>query len=411
MKILIILVLLPLLCFTEQYELENLIEIGLEKSYDFKNQYLSYQNTTSNLRSSWLGLLPTISASASASKNIIKNETDWSKSSGISLSKSISWDDQTYFSIRSTGIDKENSDLDQINTKKQIAYNIFSKFITVLEVQKSLQIQKKNLQLQQKITGQIQVQYNSGDKSLLDLKQSEISLLDYEIAVTEYESTLKNARKDLFFYLNIEDQGFELLEPDFVVSDYNPIFSENISIKKQRNNIERSELSLLQNKLDFFPDLSLTYSYDYGNGATNAFLGFSNYDDSHSLSLSAYYPISNLLERRESYGRAKNSLKMSELDLEESQQKLKNDYENLLNDISTLNKSYSLYKEKKELAAENLEMAQKQFQLGIISLLDFDRAKIDFQNAELSYINKYYELIRKQEELKLLLSDKILGRW
>ena len=412
MKILIsLLILLPFICFAEQYELDNLIEIGLEKSYDIKNQDLSHKNTISSVRSSWLGLVPDISANASAGKNIIKNETDWAKNSGISLSKSVSWDDQTYFSIRTANINKKNSDLNLQNMKKYIAFNVFSKYISILEADKSLQIQKKNLQLQEKITEQIQVQYDSGDKSLLDLKQSEISLIDYEIAVAEYENNLKKARKNLFLYLNIKDEGLEFSEPDFVISDQEIEFTENINIQTKQNDLKSSKLSLLQDKLDFFPDLSLTYSYSYDNDATNSYFDLSKYDDSHSLSLSASYPISYLLERRESYSRAKNNLKMSEIDLQEKEHDLKNDYENFLNDIQTLKKSYELYQEKKNLAAENLEMAQKQFQLGIISLLDFDRAKIDFQNAELSYINKHYELMRKQEEINLLLSKKILGKW
>ena len=409
MKILFsLLILLPIICFAEQYELDDLIEIGLENSYDIKNQDLSHKNTISSLRSSWLGLLPDITANASAGKNIIKNETDWSRSSGISLSKSISWDDQTYFSIRLANINKKNSDLNMQNMKKYIAFNVFSKYISILEAQKSLQIQEKNLLLQKKITEQIQVQYDSGDKSLLDLKQSEISLLDYEIAVAEYENDLKKARKNLFLYLNIEDEGLEFSEPDFVISDQEIEYSENIDIQTKRNDLKSSKLSLFQDKLNFFPDLSLTFSYSYDN---DSYFDFSNYDDSHTLSLNAFYPISDLLERRESYSRAKNNLKISEIDLQEKENDLKNDYENLLNDIQTLKKSYELYKEKKDLAAENLEMAQKQFQLGIISLLDFDRAKIDFQNAELSYINKHYELMRKQEEINFKLSHKILGKW
>ena len=63
------------------------------------------------------------------------------------------------------------------------------------------------------------------------------------------------------------------------------------------------------------------------------------------------------------------------------------------------------------MAENNLEMAQEQFKLGFISLTDMDKTKWDYQNAQLSYNSKYYELLRKQEEINLLLSDKILNRW
>ena len=79
--------------------------------------------------------------------------------------------------------------------------------------------------------------------------------------------------------------------------------------------------------------------------------------------------------------------------------------------VETLSKSNELYLQKMQMAENNLEMAQEQFKLGLISLTDLDRTKLDHQNTQLSYNNKHYELLRKQEEINLLLSDKILNKW
>lgn len=76
-----------------------------------------------------------------------------------------------------------------------------------------------------------------------------------------------------------------------------------------------------------------------------------------------------------------------------------------------MQKSYDLYVKRLKLAEENLQMAQEQFRLGLINLLDLDRSKIEYQNAQLSYISSHYNLMRKQEELNLLLSGKILAKW
>jgi len=56
-------------------------------------------------------------------------------------------------------------------------------------------------------------------------------------------------------------------------------------------------------------------------------------------------------------------------------------------------------------------MAQEHFRLGMISLLDLDRSKIDFQNTQLAQIQNNYQLMKKQEEINLLISAKILGKW
>ncbi len=94
-----------------------------------------------------------------------------------------------------------------------------------------------------------------------------------------------------------------------------------------------------------------------------------------------------------------------------SKESLRNEFSNLQKDVRTLRRSRDLYAEKLELAAENLNMAQEQFKLGMISLIDLDRSQLEYRNTQLSYNNRHYSLIRKQEELNLLLSKKILGKW
>jgi len=44
-------------------------------------------------------------------------------------------------------------------------------------------------------------------------------------------------------------------------------------------------------------------------------------------------------------------------------------------------------------------------------LIDLDRSQLEYRNTQLSFNNRHYSLIRKQEELNLLLSKKILGKW
>jgi len=80
----IILIILPLFCFAEQYTLEDLIDIGLENSYDIKKEIANKKNSTSEFRSSLYGILPTVTAGVNRNKfydSILEpNETDWSNS-------------------------------------------------------------------------------------------------------------------------------------------------------------------------------------------------------------------------------------------------------------------------------------------------------------------------------------------
>jgi len=418
--IMILLLVIPIILTAQTYDLDELIGKGLENSYDIRESATDLQNSGSYLTSAWLGLLPTARVRVSsvnqklnivdASGVVTETERDWYNSAGFSLSKTISLNEPSYYDIRTTILSKRNAGLSHDDMRRSVAFNVFSSYLYVLETQKNLLIQRENLELQEKIHAQIQVQYETGEKSLLELKQSEISLIDYEIAVNEAENTLIQKRQDLFSYLNLEDSGYELSEPEFQIRETELDYQENNRLYQKRNLLKSSKLSNFQQLMDFLPTLSLGYQYN-SDSVDEELTKFDTYEDSYTLSLTASYSIFDIFSKRESYLRSKRNIRLQELDLQISEEDLRETASNLENDMRTLQRSRDLYEEKLELAVSNLEMAQEQFRLGMISLLDLDRAKLDHSNAQLSYNNRYYELIRKQEEINQTLSLPILGKW
>jgi outer membrane protein TolC len=392
-KILLILIILPALVFAQEYTLEQLIETGLDKSYDIQNELANNKNSASYLRSSLYGVLPSVSIYAGKDKNLDAIDPEWNASASLSISKSIFLNEPTYYNIHTSILDKKNADLSLDEKRKQIAYYIFSSFLNVLESQKILGIQKKNLELQHKIFNQVKVQYDAGEKSLLELKQSEISLIDYEIAVNEAENSLFKTRKDLFSYLNITDEGYDFVEPEFNISDEKFSFQSNNALLQKKNSLTSSKVRLVQTMMDFLPSFTLSYSVLHNDD--NDINAYSDYlRTSNTLSISASYDIFNLLEKGEAYSRSKRNLRVRKIDFETSKRDYTIELTNLQNDLKTLNRSYTLYSDKLKLAEDNLNMAQEQYRLGMISLLDMDRAKIDHQNAQLSYNNHHYNLLR-----------------
>ncbi len=409
-KILLILIMFPVLIFAQEYTLEQLIETGLDKSYDIQSELANNKNSASYLRSSLYGVLPSVSISAGKDKYLDADDPEWDANASLFISKSIFLNEPTYFNIHTSILDKKNADLSLDEKRKQIAYYIFSGYLNVLESQKILGIQKKNLELQQKIFNQVKVQYDAGEKSLLELKQSEISLIDYEIAVNEAENSLFKTRKDLFSYLNMTDEGYDFVEPEFDISDEKFSFQSNNALLQKKNSLNSSKVRLVQTMMDFLPSLTLSYSVLHNDD--NDINAYSDYlRTSNTLSISASYDIFNLLEKGEAYSRSKRNLRVQKIDFETNKRDYAIELTNLQNDLETLKRSYTLYSDKLKLAEDNLNMAQEQYRLGMISLLDMDRAKIDHQNAQLSYNNHHYNLLRKQEEINLLLSSKILGKW
>ena len=413
-------ILLSMIYLTAQeYTLEELIETGLTQSYSISSSQTSYDNSKSSYRSALFGLLPSSSVSYSnmnteqyQDDSSSKTERVWTEYAGFSLSKTISLNEPSYYNIRTSRNSLKNSELSLEDDRSSIAYTIFSSYLSVLESQKSLAINRENLALQQRIHDQIQVQYNTGEKSLLELKQSEITLIDYEIAVNEAENNLVQQRRELFTYLNLDDMGYSLAEPEYVMYDRSePITMKlNRTLLQKENSLKSSNLLHVQTIMNFLPTISFSYNYSASSPGEEIY-EFSDYDDSYSFGLTASYDIFDIFSKRESYIRRRHNLKLQKLDLDVSKRSHNETVSNLLSDIETLERSKELYESKLSLAEENLEMAQEQYRLGIISLLDLDSAQIDYQDAQLSYNNKYYALMRKQEELNKETAEPILKRW
>ena len=407
--IILFLLIIPILIFAEEYTLDDLINIGLENSYDIKLENTANLNAQSDLRSSWMGLLPSARISAGSSKNF-DTGSDWSNNASFQLSKGISLNEPNYYNVRTSILNKRNADLSLENRKKLIAYTVFLKYLSVLESQKNLDIKEENLILQQKISGQAQIQFETGDKSAMELQQSKISLINYEIEVNEAMNSLVKLRKDLFSYLNINDEGFELADPNINITTEKAKFRTNIALQQKENTLKTSRIMLFQEKMNFLPSLTMTYSLTHND--PNDIYDFENYDRiSNTLSLNASYNIFNLLQTREQYLQAKRNHELLRMDLEITKEKKKIELQILLSDFETIKKSQELYEDKLELAEKNLQMAQEHYKYGMISLLDFDRSKIEYQNSTVSSMSKEFELLKKQEEINLFLSNKILGKW
>ena len=292
----------------EQYSLDELIETGLSQSYNIKEAKTSLSSSKSSYRSSWYGLLPysSINYSNINSEQFVdeittKTERKWVESASLSLSKSISLNEPSYYNIRTSLYSLRNSELSYEDSRRSIAYTIFSSYLYVLEAQKSLEINQENLKLQQRIHDQIRVQYETGEKSLLDLKQSEITLIDYEIAVNESSNNLVQQRRDLFTYLNMEDEGFDLIEPEFVeYGDFDLTFYSNNTLLQKKNSLKSSKLSHFQTKMNFLP--TLTFGYSYGASSPGDDIhDYSNYNDSYTFSLTASYDIFDIFKVYEDF--------------------------------------------------------------------------------------------------------------
>ncbi len=402
-----------LTAFAQEYTLDGLIEKGLEQVTAIRQQSLSHSNSKSNYYSSMLDLvLPDASLSASKTQSH-GVETD---NAGFSLSKSISLDEPTWFSLEQSVINMESANYSWDAIRKSAAYEIFSRYINVLEAEKNLDILKEELKLQEKVYDQTNTLYQSNRRTLLDLKQSEISLLNSQISVRDGENQLQKTREKLFDYLNLKDEGYPLSDTTVEVTSPEDItYEDPLTVKVLKNNLRVQKSSLTQQWLNFFPNVTASYSYNYSyapdSNEKEDVLDFGSYHDNYTIGISASYSLYQLLEHGFVYKRAKRNMISDQLDLDDTIDSDKLELKQLKQDWQTLHDTWEIAERTRQLAEENLAMAEEKFKLGMLNLIDLDNVRIDYFNAQQTLNTKHYELLQKQEEINLLLSRDILGKW
>ena len=114
---------------------------------------------------------------------------------------------------------------------------------------------------------------------------------------------------------------------------------------------------------------------------------------------------------RNNFVNSQRDLLASELNLRDAIRENKSNIETTLLKIEALESTFELYKKKLKIAGNNLDKAKEQYELGLINITEFERARVDLFSAEITKNNKYYSLLLKQEELNLLLSNNILGKY
>ncbi|MBN2829074.1 MAG: TolC family protein [Candidatus Cloacimonetes bacterium] len=402
--------------FAEGYTLEQLIEEGMGNASSIRKSELNMDNANSSHNSSWLNFLP----EAGVSYRKTESKDGDSESGSLSVSKTIALNEGDYFQFRGSEIDRSIAEISFDSAKKNLVYSILEAYLNILQTQKELEIQQENLALQERMYNEISLQVNQGRKTALDLNQTEIDKIDSQIQIDNLTNTLINLRADLFSMLKLDDNGSEFTDVNIPITppenlpapkELKPDNNDNpFNFKIDYLDLKKMKINEWQSKLNFLPTITVTASY--GQGSVNdEVLEFKNYDESYSVQLNASYSLWNIFTHGEDYRRYKNSLKNAEIDLQDNIDEFYNQYNKYIRELGYLHKTKSLYERKASQSAENLAVANEKYTLGLIDLIELERARISNLQARISLNQNYYSILRSQEKLNQLLSAPIMNRW
>lgn len=419
---LILLMLLPVLLAASTYTLDQLIEHGIEHSYQIQKEELSNESGHSAFRSAKWNLMPEANLTAGITQDLdpsgtnpnmnpAASESELTSSAGFEIRKNISLNDQPYFNYRFSKLDRENADLKLELGYSAYAYQVFLAYIKALSATKKKSSLEENLDIQNRVWEQSKVMLRLGKTVPFDVKQNEIAVMNSQISLIQLENTIENARMQLFALVQMDDMGYPLAELEVDSEKAIPVFDTKnmLDLKILQRELDRNDIFLTQNFLDKFPKISL--GYGFARRVSGDDFDFDRYNTVHSLNLNFSYSLWNIFTNRESGLRYKINKQMSQLNFDDKAEQSEREYDSIRNELQYLLRLDELYTERLQQVTEQIRIAQERYRLGMIQLLELDRTRTNYIDADIEYNANRYEIIQRQEALNHILSNQILGKW
>ncbi len=413
MKKIFILVLI-LLCagisYAETFNIDKVIRVGLENSYDITNQTYTLKKSKQSLYSSFLDILP--SANYSISQTETSNST--TKSGGISISETIYSDDYRYFNITNGLSSLRKSKIDLEITRKNLIYNIISSYLNVLLQEKLNDVSNMALNIAKMNYDETKTLRSYGKVSELDMQQAEIDLSRARIDSLKSDYDYENSKMDLCFLLSIDyDESYTFAELDYVfIAD--PTFDldidKNLTVNSYKESMKQSKLNYVQNWLEFIPTLSFSVnkSLDWEKG------GLFDFDAKSSpvrYTLALSYPLLNPLTNLPANRTSHYSYKQTKLLYEHKKKEEQQDFVQAVKNFNQLQQSYELAKKQENLSEMHFNLVNEKYRLGQADLTELEKARQERFQSMSSRISQYYSLIMAQENIHLITNDKLLNRY
>lgn len=407
------LMLLPIVLAASVYTLDELIEHGIEHSYQIQKEELSNESWHSSFRSAKWKLLPNANLSSGLTQDLdpISPQSGLTSYAGFEISKNISLNDPAYFNYRFAKLDRSRADLSLQQGYSTYVYQVFQAYIKALSATKKMSSLQENLAIQNRVWEQSKVMLRLGKTVPFEVKQNEIAVMNSQISLIQLENTIENARMQLFALVQMPDLGYPLTELEVNSEKGVPAFStENmLGLKILQRELERNEIFLNQNYLENFPIISL--GYGFSRRVSGADFDFDRYNTVHSLNLNLSYSLWNIFTNGESGMRYKINKQMAQLNFDDQSEQSKREYDSARSELQYLLRLDELYTERLQQATEQIRIAEERYRLGMIQLLELDRTRTNYIDADIEYNANRYEIIQKQEALNYLLSEQILGKW
>ena len=344
---------------------------------------------------------------------------------------------KTDANIRMEKFNKIAAEYDFDETVLTTIFNVKLQYYGVLAAKSLMEVEKLNVQINERNYQRTLAYFDEGIKSKIDLVNAEVNLSDSKIALVKAENTYKNAIVSLnnsmyvayapeysianteTFNLsnpyvpmnltNIENYKKLLANPDdiedavyavkaektdvlknYTFEKYPYTFEKSVEIAKENRpdlkalnaSVKAMKQYVLLTKRQYLPNLTGGVGYSYANNKLYADNGMNV-----SLNLSTTF---NMKQVKHEIDIANSQLNLAKTEVELLNQNLYFDIQAAYVDMIQLEKQIPLLETKVRQTLENLELADGRYAVGLGDYIQLQDARVNYNNAQSSYVQAVY---------------------
>lgn len=416
---------------SEKWDLKTCILYARENNIQVRQSKITTETNALTLQQSKEALLPSVSASSSASysngklKNdstgAYRNNASLGSSFGINAGMTLFNGMKNYNTIRQNKLRLQAAGLNEQVTFNEIVISITESYLEILYANENLETTERTLETSKAQVTQSQNLLNAGSIAKADFSQVQAQYASDQYALVTAQNTYETCVLNLKQLLELDMMdSFEVVIPDLKEADVLAILPEKATVYQTAlqvmPEIQSSALSLrvadydLKNaKSGYYPTLSLNGSIGTNHDAnvSESFGTQLNHNFTQSIGLSLSIPLYDNGSTRTSVRKAQLGIESAKLDYTSAQKTLLKTVESLYQDAKASQSKYLAAKVQLEATEESYRLTNEHFTLGMKNTLELLSAKNSYLVAQQTLSQAKFGAVLSQKLLQFYQNNPI----
>jgi outer membrane protein len=408
---------------------DDAIRIALRQNTTLQQANNASANNAAAVRQQRLSFLPDLRVSTSTGQSYgrtfsedegrIINETTQSLNAGLQSSVTVFNGLTNIANLRSAQLNEEAGERNVKRAEQTVAFTVASNFLTLVQQQEQLRVQRENLAAQEAQERQIKAFVDAGSRPISDLYQQQATVAAQRSQVVSAERAFELAKVDIIQTLQLDPRGTYAFSPPALDTASRVSVAFNLDSLLTRALGQRSDLFAQQSlvgaasqsvraaKGGRFPSLSLSAGYNSAyNSATD--LGFTDQLDSRrggSISLGVSIPLFDRGSTSLATQRAEIAEDNARLELKDRQQQIGLEVRRAYLDYQAATQQLDAAEAQLRAAQLALESSLQRYNVGAATLLEVTQARATQLQAASNLVSARYGLLFQRTLIGYYVGD------